>query len=91
MKKATLRTKKGLIEVELSIKNNRMSTLKITGDFFIYPEEALEIIEQELLGIAIDKEQLKNKIEGIYEQQQISTPGIIIDDWVTVILKALNL
>lgn len=91
MKKATLRTKKGLIEVELSIENNRMSTLKITGDFFIYPEEALEIIEQELLGITLDKEQLKNKIEGIYKQQQISTPGITIDDWVTVILKAINL
>ncbi len=91
MKNATLRTKKGLIEVELSIENNRMSTLKITGDFFIYPEEALEIIEQELLGITIDKEQLKNKIEEIYKKQQISTPGITINDWVTVILKAINL
>jgi len=91
MKKATLRTKKGLIEVELSIENNRIFTLKITGDFFIYPEEALEIIEQELLNIKIDKEQLENKIEGIYKQQQLSTPGITIDDWVTVILKAINL
>ncbi len=91
MKNATLRTKKGLIEVELSIENNRMSTLKITGDFFIYPEEALEIIEQELLGITIDKEQLINKIEEIYKKQQISTPGITINDWVTVILKAINL
>ena len=91
MKNATLRTKKGLIEVELSTENNRMSTLKITGDFFIYPEEALEIIEQELLGITIDKEQLINKIEEIYKKQQISTPWITINDWVTVILKAINL
>ena len=91
MKKATLRTKKGLIEVEIDIKDNRISTLKITGDFFIYPEEALENIEQELIDIIIDKEQLENKIAGIYEQQQISTPGITIDDWVSVILKAVNL
>ncbi len=91
MKKATLRTKKGLIEVELCTENNQLTILKITGDFFIYPEEALEIIEQELLGISLDKEQLENKIEGIYKKQQISTPGITIDDWVTVILKAVNL
>ncbi|NPE09581.1 MAG: hypothetical protein GNW80_14945 [Asgard group archaeon] len=91
MKKATLRTKKGLIEVEISIEHNRITTLKITGDFFIYPEEALEVIEQELVGIAIDEEQLKNKIEGIYKKQQISTPGITINDWITVILKAINL
>lgn len=91
MKKATLRTKKGLIEVEISIEHNRITTLKITGDFFIYPEEALEVIEQELVGITIDEEQLKNKIEGIYKKQQISTPGITINDWITVILKAINL
>ena len=91
MKKATLRTKKGLIEVEISIEHNRITTLKITGDFFIYPEEALEVIEQELVGITIDEEQFKNKIEGIYKKQQISTPGITINDWITVILKAINL
>ncbi|NHJ31600.1 MAG: lipoate--protein ligase family protein [Asgard group archaeon] len=91
MKQATLRTKKGLIEVELDIENSQISSLKITGDFFIYPEEALEIIEKELLGIEINKEQLEDKIEGIYNQQEISTPGIAVDDWVKVILKAVNL
>ena len=91
MKRATLRTKKGLIEVELDIENNHISKLKITGDFFIYPEEALEIIEQRLRGTEIKKEQLESKIEGIYNQQQISTPGITIDDWVNVIMKAVNL
>jgi lipoate-protein ligase A len=91
MKKATHRTQKGLIEVELNLENNKISALKITGDFFIYPEEALEIIEQELLNFEIEEEQLKNKLDEIYKQQQISTPGISIDDWVTVILKAVNL
>jgi hypothetical protein len=91
MKKTTLRTQKGLIEVELNIEKNKISYLKITGDFFIYPEEALEIFEKELLNFEIDEEQLKNKVREIYDQQQISTPGITIDDWVTVILKAVNL
>jgi len=91
MKKATHRSKKGVIEVELSIENDFLSSLRITGDFFIYPEEALEIIEQELLNLKIDQDQIEKKMKSIYDQHQISTPGITIDDWVTVIMKAVNL
>jgi hypothetical protein len=91
MKKATHRTKKGLIEVELSIDNDSLSSLKITGDFFVYPEEALEVIEKELLNLKINQEQIKEKMMEIYKQHQISTPGITIDDWVTVVMKAVNL
>ncbi len=91
MKKATHRTQKGLIEIELSIENDCLSSLKITGDFFIYPEEALEIIEQTLTNLKIDQALIEEQITGIYEQHKISTPGITIDDWVTVIMKAVNL
>jgi lipoate-protein ligase A len=91
MKKATHRTKKGLIEVELSLENNSLTSLKITGDFFIYPEEAIEIIEQELLDLNIDEEQIEKRIKEIYEQHKITTPLITIYDCVTVIMKAINL
>ena len=91
MKTATLRTKKGIIEVELKTEGDKISHLKITGDFFVYPEEALETIEQGLQNIKIDKMELKKRITEIYEQQKISTPGITIDDWVTVILNTNNL
>lgn len=90
MKCATLRTQKGVIEVELDLQDSKISTIRITGDFFIYPEEALEKIEKNLLGLPLEQKELSNKITEIYRSEDISTPGITVDDWVEVILKTSN-
>ena len=91
MKTANLRTKKGLIEIELELDENIISKLKITGDFFIYPEEILEVIEKSIIKSSANKESLEKIISKIYAENNITTPGILIDDWVTVIMKAANL
>ncbi len=90
MKRASLRTQKGVIEVELDLQDNKISTLKITGDFFVYPEEALEQFEEQLVGLPLDQEKLYHQISEIYSNKKISTPGITIDDWVQVILKTCD-
>ena len=90
MKRASLRTQKGLIEVELDLIDSRISTIRITGDFFVYPEEALDKIEEKLVGLALERKELYDKISEIYKNEEISTPGITIDDWVQVILKTSN-
>ena len=90
MKSASLRTKKGIIELELALENDRVSHIKITGDFFIYPEEALEKLEQKIIGISNDREELKKTIHQFYTENTISTPGITQDDWINVIIKALT-
>ncbi len=90
MKRASLRTQKGIIEIELDLQYNKISSLKITGDFFVYPEEALEQFEEQLVGLPLDQEKLYHKISEIYSNEKISTPGITIDDWVQVILKTCD-
>ncbi|NHJ84141.1 MAG: hypothetical protein FK734_01680 [Asgard group archaeon] len=90
MKHAKLRTQKGVIEVELDIDKNKFSHLKLTGDFFIYPEEAIDILEQNLIGLQVDKKEVRSKIQEIYDKYQLSTPGLTIDDWVEVIFQAAN-
>ncbi|MBN1331140.1 MAG: hypothetical protein JXA54_16835 [Candidatus Heimdallarchaeota archaeon] len=90
MKVANLRTQKGVIEVEFSIKEGTIDGIKITGDFFIYPEDALESLEQTLQDTLINHASLEKTITKFYDEFSLSTPGITIEDWVNVILKAYN-
>ncbi len=90
MKTANLRTQKGVLEVEFSIKEESIAEIKITGDFFIYPEEGIEFLEQALQNTFLENDSLEKRIAEIYDQYSLSTPGISIKDWVTVILKAYN-
>lgn len=43
---------------------NTIIRITISGDFFLYPEEALEIIEAGLVGKKLDRESLKQDIES---------------------------
>ncbi len=53
-----------LVQVSLKKENKKIKDIKITGDFFIYPEEEKEKIERTLNGISHDKtiKELRKKI-----------------------------
>jgi lipoate---protein ligase len=40
-----------------------INSIKITGDFFLYPEESLEYLEAQLKGTILDRDKLKEKID----------------------------
>ena len=40
-----------------------ISSIRITGDFFLYPEDSLENLEEHLKGTKVEKVKLKEKIE----------------------------
>jgi lipoate-protein ligase A len=42
---------------------NTIIRITISGDFFLYPEEALEILEAGLVGKKLDRENLEHDIE----------------------------
>ncbi len=90
MKSASLRAEKGVIEVELAVEKKVISEVKITGDFFIYPEEAIDDIEQILIGTPSNEKAIQTNLSQLYQQKSITTPGITIDDWVKVLMLAIN-
>ena len=55
---------------------NLIKEISITGDFFVYPEETVELIEKELRGIRIDKDVLLSKIKSIIEREGIEFIGL---------------
>ena len=44
-------------------KNIIINSIKITGDFFLYPEESLEYLEAQLKGTILDNDMLQEKID----------------------------
>jgi lipoate---protein ligase len=44
-------------------KKKIINSIKITGDFFLYPEESLECLEAQLKGTILDRDMLKEKID----------------------------
>jgi lipoate---protein ligase len=41
-----------------------INSIRITGDFFLYPEDSLEDLELQLKGTRLDKPKLKEKIDA---------------------------
>ena len=51
------------IKLEYDETENTINWITIAGDFFLYPEEALEILEAALIGRKLDREALKQEID----------------------------
>ena len=76
-----------IVKINLAYKQQSqlIHSIKITGDFFIHPEEVIEQLEQELCGIKLEKEHLKKKIELILKNSEFF--GFEIDSLVDIILE----
>ncbi len=61
-----------LVKIELSYlqKSMEIKSIKITGDFFLHPEETIEKLEVSLVGVKLEKESIKNKIESILKNSE---------------------
>ena len=57
-------------------KNNSINCISITGDFFAYPEEAIETMENELKNTKMDKDVLLSKIHLIIKKNNIEFIGL---------------
>ena len=64
------------IFLEYNKKNNQVESLKITGDFFAYPEEAIEILEYKLKNTELKREFLIKKINSIIKENKIEFIGL---------------
>jgi lipoate-protein ligase A len=64
------------------IYSEKIESLKITGDFFLHPEETLDQISEELTGVAvpIQKELVFRKIKYIMDSNEAEMIGITLED-----------
>ena len=59
------------IRLEYDETENTINWITIAGDFFLYPEEALETLEAGLIGIRLDRETLKQEIDNCLKNSEV--------------------
>jgi lipoate---protein ligase len=59
------------IMLEYDEAENTINQITIAGDFFLYPEEALETLEASLIGIRLDRETLKQEIDNCLKNSEV--------------------
>lgn len=78
-----------LVSVHAKKKENILQ-IKITGDFFLFPEESILELERELSEIHINSsfDEIKKEIERIIQENKINIVGFKPEDLAEIIKEA---
>ncbi|MCE8423282.1 MAG: hypothetical protein J5U19_12510 [Candidatus Methanoperedens sp.] len=90
MKQGIHKSKGGLIRSFVGTENGIIDDISISGDFFLFPEEALSKIIEELKGAAAKREEIQKNIEATYKKENIQSPGTTPSDFTESIMKSLE-
>ncbi len=90
MKKGIYKSRGGLIRTFLRIENGHIIEISISGDFFLFPEEAIFKLIEQLRGIRAKREEILRTIEKTYETHNIESPGTTPSDFTESIMKAVE-
>ena len=69
-----------MVKIKARIEEGVIKDIKITGDFFVYPEVGVEDIEQAVIGLRRDKEVIKNEIRKVLREKGIRLIGFSEED-----------
>lgn len=64
-----------MIKIRLSVKDEKISYIMITGDFFLHPETLLTEIESSLIGMSLDEEELTALIMKTLDRENANLIG----------------
>ena len=89
MQKATYKVEGGkMIRVSLKEKDNRIQKIKLTGDFFLHPEELIEELEEALVGKPLNAQDLNETIKMLTKSRNATLLGASPEAFVKCILMA---
>jgi hypothetical protein len=64
------------ISLEYDKKKNVITNIRITGDFFAYPEEGIELLEKKLQNTVLDRVVLLDTISSLISKNHIQFIGV---------------
>ena len=77
-----------LLACTVETQNNVITELKISGDFFMHPEEAIGKLEKAILGSKLSD--YPNKIRDFFKNTDVMLLGVAQEDFINVIQLALE-
>ena len=60
-----------LVKITMDFEDEKIVKVKIMGDFFMHPEEKIEELEKELVGVELVKETLTDKVGKFLENVDV--------------------
>lgn len=78
------------IFLDYNEKNHTINDINITGDFFAYPEEAIEKMENDLKNTKLERNNLFEIINNIIQKNKIEFIGLNADGLTEGILMCLK-
>ncbi len=78
----------GLIRVHLLGRDHKVEDLIISGDFTCLPPDGVDRLAQELVGVPLELEALKQAASAALEMLKIEMPGVSGQDIATAIMNA---
>ncbi len=88
MAEGILKVEGGLLRIDVEVQENKIKDIKITGDFFFFPEEKIEELEEVLKGAEASEEKIAEIIEKFYKENEIEA-SISPKDIAAAIMRAL--
>ncbi|ASI98520.1 lipoate protein ligase C-terminal domain-containing protein [Thermococcus celer] len=83
------KAKKGLIRIEFDERDGKAERVRITGDFFMHPEEAVQELERKLEGHRLEElEQLIDEFFAV--RMDLETPYVNVEDFKIALKNALK-
>ena len=79
-----------LIRIRLQEKKGAVFKIRITGDFFLHPEESIFELEKALEGTKLEQCSILEKIQNVFQRLNIESIGVKPEDFVLAILKVKN-
>ena len=84
------KTTGGLLRFTVTRHGNKIIDIDISGDFTIFPPEALKEIENAFTNAEIDYDLILKKIEQTYRVFKIQSPGIVPADYIEALKQILQ-
>jgi lipoate---protein ligase len=75
-----------LVRVRLTQANGRILSAKISGDFFLIPEDSLSKLEKMLEDVRLDESELKLLVDRFFRGTGAKGLGVTPEDFVKAIL-----
>lgn len=77
-----------MVRVRLTERDGRIESVKLSGDFFLIPEDSLPKLERMLVDVRLNESELKLLVDRFFRGTQARGLGVSPDDFVRAILSA---
>ncbi len=79
-----------LIVAETRVERGRLARVKITGDFFMHPEESIEELEGALAGLPAERGSLEKAVKVFFGSRSVDLIGVSPGDFIHVLEMSLG-